>query len=108
MIIYLHEEDFYGRIVTTKLEAEEKPKTYIYEANCYGKIRLSKEDIGKLLGRFRKKMYTFSPDNTPFIKALIEEKERIIENLKRSLESADERKTTLLELLGEKKEGVTE
>jgi hypothetical protein len=98
MIIYIHETTRYGKIKTHDVEAEEKAKIFITS----NRRRVLKEDINKLKGGYFKEMYTLTPDNTPFIKALIEETEREIGNLKNTLELSVARKTELLKLLDEK------
>lgn len=99
MVIYKHTLDYDNKIKTTPLEAEEKPKTYILVNDRGWKTRILKTDIDKTLGRYDKYMYTLTPDNTPFIKEIIEITERNIESLKNRLENAVAKKTTLLKLL---------
>lgn len=98
MKIYAHETTNGGNVRTIEIEVEEKAKIYITHNRC----RIFKEDINKLKGGYFKVMYTLTPDNTPFIKALVKEKEFEIENLKRALARAEATKTELLKLLEEK------
>lgn len=101
MIIYKHEEEYNGSIKTTEHEADETAKTYSLK-NKYGHSRVLKEDINKLQGRYVKFMYTLTPDNTPFIKALLDSAELSIKYQKESLQRLVERKAKLLKLLDEK------
>lgn len=85
------------------LEVEEKTKVYIVKSSdtvCYGKTRISKDEINKLQYDFYYFMYSFSTDNTEFIRALVAKKEKSIKNLTEQLENANKEKNNLLEMLG--------
>ncbi len=99
MVIYKHEFNFKNEVTTNQIEVEEKTKIYVILKGDAWRSRISKNDIGKILGNFGVSMYTLTPDNTPFIKALIERTERDIESFKNRLEIAVARKTKLLKLL---------
>jgi hypothetical protein len=58
----------------TKIEVEEKPKTYIS-----GSHRINKDDIGKLQVGFENKMYLLDNNPEPFISAM---KNNIEKNIK--------------------------
>ena len=99
MKIYAHEKSRYSvKIRTREIEVEEKAKTYLTP----DRHRVFKEDINKLKGGYFQVMYTLTPDNTPFIEALVKEQDTEIENLLKSLKHAEARKTELLKLLYEK------
>lgn len=107
MKMYKHEYDSYKQKVNTyEIEVEEKPKTYIVTQNVKGawESRIFKTDIDKLEGRLTPKMFSLTPDPTPFIKALIEHEEFRIKTLKEQLNKVVANKTILLKIYDDRKE----
>lgn len=106
MKIYKHEyNSFKKRVETIEIEVEEKPKTYVVTERVKGvwETRIHKEEIDKLCGRYGYRIFTFTPDTTGFINAIIQSKECCIKNLKERLQCNEEEKTILLKLLDEKR-----
>lgn len=102
MKIYKHSYDSYKKeVITIEVEAEEKPKTYIITESKNGvwESRVTKDEIGRLVGKYDRRMFTLTPDRKYYINALIENKELIINHLKTSLENAVAEKTLFLKLL---------
>lgn len=101
MKLYIHEYNSFTKTINTReVEAEEKPKTYVVSRGAgVWETRLNKNDVDKIKGQYPLKMYTLTPDPTPFIKELIARKDRNIESYKKRLEHEVETKTILLKIL---------
>ena len=105
MIIYKHEYSSGSRRIRTyKHEAEEKTKIYIVD----DRSRVLKADIGKIKGCYFKEMWTFSPDTTGFIQALIEDNADRIEVAERKLKELEDESVMLLTELAKKGRSVAE
>lgn len=106
MKLYKHEySSFLNKREFSVIELEVEEKTKIYKViSCnkafYGKTFISKESINKLQYSCGYFMYSFSTDNTEFIRALVAKKEQSIKNLIEQLENANKEKKDLLEMLG--------
>lgn len=92
-----------NRLAVCEIEAEEKPKTYVFtkKDRCVWEERISKEDVGKLLCRYGYKMFSLHSDTSEFLKLLIEQKEKNIHNLEQNLQRAREEKEKIQKLLDE-------
>ena len=102
MKIYKHE--YYpsdGKIRTIEIDVEEKPKSYTIIGRKAGvwESRILKEDIGKLDGRYTKKMFTLTDDITEFLKAIIDRVDTHIKYVKEDLEKSANEKSNLLKLI---------
>lgn len=102
MQIYKFEyNQFRNTVDVIEIEAEEKPKTYIFKESNHRlwETRISKADMERLIFKYGYKMFSFSPDTNKFLRLIIEVKEKNIENLKRRIESTVEEKRKLQKLL---------
>ena len=67
-----------------EIEVEEKSKTYILP-KCFIETRLKKDEIGKLIGCLKNRMYCLENNPKIFIKAIIDEKNKNINSLEKEL-----------------------
>ena len=102
--IYKHEYNSWRNTVNVyEIEAEEKPKTYIFKNVPRGvwETRITKDDIGKLTGRCGYKMFSFSSDSSELLKLMIADKEKHIEAMKNNLAKEKEEKYIFEKLFNE-------